>query len=66
MNAKKARQLRKDAHYHPTQERSYTVVNKSRRLKNKAGEFKSGTVELNESCSRTLYNELKKEFYGND
>lgn len=57
MNAKKARQLRKEAMYHPSQERSYIRVNKSRANPNK------GTVELEESCSRSLYKSLKKDYY---
>lgn len=73
MNAKKAKALRREAMYHPTQPRSYEVVNKSRKLQTKrtkiggkyvevpTGQMKSGTIELHESCSRVLYQELKKE-----
>ena len=57
MNAKKARQLRKDAMYHPSQERSYVRVNKSQKNPNR------GTIELDEHCNRSLYKGLKKDYY---
>lgn len=60
MNNKTARRLRKEANYHPTQERQYHVVNKSRKI-DKNGLAKHGTVELVDSDPRTLYKELKKE-----
>lgn len=63
MNSRKARQLRKEAGYHPGQSRDYHIVNKSKKRKD-ATTFKSGTIELQDTCSRVLYQELKKEYYG--
>lgn len=73
MNAKTAKALRREAMYHPNQPREYETVNQSRRLKTKrvkvggkwtevpTQERKQGTIELNASCSRYLYQQLKKE-----
>ena len=64
MNTKTAKRLRKEAMYHPTMVREYTTVNKSRKIKDtKTGERKAGTQELLDSDKRTLYKELKKEYY---
>jgi hypothetical protein len=77
MNSKTAKALRREANYHPSQERAYEVVNQSRRLKTvmvkqgkgkrpvetQTGERKTGTVELSATCSRSLYKELKKEYH---
>lgn len=57
MNPKTAKRLRKAARYHPSQPREYITVNNTRR--NTPG---GGTVELADSCSRLLYQELKKEY----
>lgn len=68
MTKKVARQLRKDVNYHPADPREYRIVNKSKKLKgiiNGQAVFKQGTVELSDSCSRSLYQELKKEYEEN-
>jgi len=63
MNKKIARQLRKEANYHPGQPRQYHIVNKSRK-QTSPGVFKQGTIELVDSDPRALYKELKKEYKG--
>jgi hypothetical protein len=62
MNAKTAKRLRKECNYHPTQEREYEIVNKSRKIKDlKTKTMKHGTLELHAACSRYMYQQAKKE-----
>lgn len=61
MNTKTAKRLRRAANYHPTQPRQYEEVVRSPR---KAKAHKK-SLELTASCSRYLYQELKKEYYAN-
>lgn len=49
MNTKKAKALRRELRYHPSQPRSYVMVNKK------------GTIELSQTDKRFLYQEIKKE-----
>jgi len=52
MSEKKAKQLRRDANYHPTDPRKYTQVRTN---------TPGITMELDPSYSRSLYQELKKK-----
>jgi len=76
MNTKLAKALRKKYKYHPNQDREYETINQSNKMKIKTvkqkgtppinvptGERKSGTLELKAECTRSLYKEIKKEYY---
>lgn len=57
MNSKLAKRLRREANYHPTDEVKYVDV-----VNYKARPYKHPTHrELDPSCSKSLYKELKKE-----
>lgn len=62
MNTKVAKRLRKEAMFHPSEPREYVTINNSRKFKQSGG-IKEGTIQLTDDSSRTLYNELKKEYY---
>lgn len=67
MNGKKAKQLRREANYHPQDHRDYVQVNLSRQVLNPKNSFemKQGTIELTDDSPRYLYQQLKKEYYQN-
>lgn len=54
MNSKTAKRIRREANYHPSNERKYIRAKHHKRCK---GEHD----ELSPNCSRFLYRELKKE-----
>lgn len=49
MNSKMAKKLRKEANFHPTNERNYEQINHQ------------GTVEVSGDCSRSLYRSMKTQ-----
>ena len=67
MNCKVAKRLRKEAGYHPSQPRTYVGTNETRKyFHDKSGKRIDYTVqsqELHDGDPRSLYKELKKEYY---
>ncbi len=59
MNAKKARALRKQAEYHPSDDREYSTM-KVYSLAGRVTEYKRTKVNA-EKTSRAKYRELKRE-----
>lgn len=53
-NKKIAKAIRKEIKYHPNQDRMYTPVQLNPKKP-------SITLELNPSCSRSLYQQMKRE-----
>lgn len=59
MNTKLAKSLRASIKYHPSHPRRYVYEERTTR-KHKNGVI-TGTIELDPACSRSLYQQMKKE-----
>ena len=61
MNTKKAKALRKEIGYHPTDPRFYNSIVKKYHIDEKGVQHQHNTLEVSPRCSRALYLEMKKE-----
>jgi len=65
MNVKTAKRLRRESNYHPSMPRRYVWFEgkKETRVAGRVMYEKTQCLELHEADPRSLYQELKKEYY---